>query len=67
MNKATGVKEDLDITAVYKINTYTVRFYNGSGNQVGATQKVNYLRLYRFGNQCIYGAFYAAEQSGIDF
>lgn len=42
-DKITSVKEDLDITAEYKINTYTVRFYNKSGNQVGPAQKVNYL------------------------
>lgn len=42
-DKVTSVKEDLDVTAVYKINTYTVRFYNKTGNQVGPAQKVNYL------------------------
>lgn len=42
-DKVKNVKGNLDVTAVYKINTYTVRFYNKTGNQVGATQKVNYM------------------------
>lgn len=41
--KAYSVKEDAEINAVYKINTYTVKFYNKSGNQVGASQRVKYL------------------------
>lgn len=41
-NKITGIKEDVTITAEYKINTYTVRFFDASMNQVGATQKVDY-------------------------
>ena len=42
IDKITGVKEDIEVTAEYKINTYTVRFYNASGNQVGPAQKVQY-------------------------
>ena len=41
-DKITGVKENLTVTAEYKINTYTVRFFDASMNQVGASQKVNY-------------------------
>ncbi|WP_242946133.1 InlB B-repeat-containing protein [Anaerostipes sp. 992a] len=41
-DKITNVKNDLEVKAIYKINTYTVRFYDASGNQVGSTQKVEY-------------------------
>lgn len=42
-DQITNVKEDLEVTANYKINTYTVRFYNAKGTQVGPAQKVQYL------------------------
>lgn len=41
-DKIAAVEEDLDVTAVYRINTYSVRFYNASGIQVGSTQKVQF-------------------------
>lgn len=41
-DKITGIKENLTVTAEYKINTYTIRFFDASMNQVGASQKVNY-------------------------
>ena len=41
-DQITGIKENLTVTAEYKINTYTVRFFDASMNQVGASQKVNY-------------------------
>ena len=40
--KITNVTENLTVTASYKINTYLVRFYDASMNQVGASQKVDY-------------------------
>ena len=43
VDKITSVKEDLEITPEYKINTYTVRFYNAKGNQVGPAQKVKFM------------------------
>ena len=47
IDKIEGVTEDLVITATYKINTYTVKFYDASGKQVGSTQKVD------FGNSAV--------------
>ena len=43
-DKITNVKEDLEVVADYKINTYNVRFYNKSGNQVGPAQKIEYMK-----------------------
>lgn len=37
-----NVKSDLTVTAKYKINIYSVKFYEASGKQVGSTQKVQY-------------------------
>ena len=41
-DKIKNVKGNLTLKATYKINTYLVRFYDASGNQVGASQKVEY-------------------------
>lgn len=41
-DKITKVKEDLVVTAVYKINSYLVKFYDASERQVGNTQVVNF-------------------------
>lgn len=38
----TNVKEDTTITATYTINTYTVRFFDNKGVEIGAPQKVTY-------------------------
>ena len=42
INKIESVTEDITVTATYKINTYSVWFYDASGKQVGSTQKVNF-------------------------
>lgn len=41
-DKIKNVKGNLTLKATYKINTYLVRFYDASGDQVGASQKVEY-------------------------
>ena len=38
----SNVTEDLVVTAIYTINTYTVKFFDKDNNQIGATQTVNY-------------------------
>ena len=46
-DKITKITENLTVTANYKINTYLIQFFDASGNQVGASQKVD------FGNAAI--------------
>lgn len=37
-----NVKQNLTVTAQYKINTYYVKFYDKAGKQLGSTQKLTY-------------------------
>lgn len=38
----TNVTESVEVKATYDINSYTVRFFDNKGKEIGAPQKVNY-------------------------
>jgi len=42
ISSVENVTNDLVLRAIYKINTYSVKFFNPSGVQVGATQKIEF-------------------------
>ena len=42
ISAAEKVTKDVIIKATYKINTYSIKFYDASGKQVGSTQKVQF-------------------------
>ena len=41
-DKIEKMTSDVTVKATYKIITYTIKFYDGSGTQVGSTQKVDF-------------------------